>query len=152
MTDHPLIRAKQAVDAVTAKYGSKQADWRTGVTCLHMIRFHLRALGHRPERLPRLRSLIAAKRALKERGWETLADVLDAQPGLMRITPAMARLGDIAVAPSADGIGAGHIFVGVSRDGRANFLGWHDTDTERQVHGMQVIKFALNECTGVWRP
>lgn len=148
---NPFPALKRAVDATQAKYRAKPHDWKSGATCLHMIRFHLRQIGHKPERLPPIRSLTGAKRALKERGWDNMCDVLDAQPGLVRLPPAMARLGDVAVAPSADGIGAGLVFVGMSRDGRANFIGWHETDEELGVVGMQVIKFALGECLGVWR-
>lgn len=142
-----LVQLAEAVKATRAKYDGKPHDWKNGATCLHMVRFHLRQLGHRPEPLPPIRSLIGAKRALKQRGWAGMAELLDAQIGLERVTPAFAQLGDIAVAPSEDGIGAGLVFAGVSNDGRGNFLGWHE-----DVEAFAVMKFRLGDCVGVWRP
>ena len=125
-----------------AKYRARKFDWRSSVTCVHMARFHLRAMGHKPEPLPsRVRSPIGARRALLERKWASVADMLDAQPGLARIAPAMMILGDIAVAPSEDGVGSILICAGPQK-----LIGWHDL-----VEGMAVLDIPFDQLVGLWR-
>lgn len=107
-----------------------------------MARYHLRKMGHKPEPLPvRVRSAIGAKRALSERGWSNAVDMLDAQPGLKRIAPAMMLLGDLAVARSDDGLGSILICVGPQK-----LIGWHGA-----VDGMEVQDIPLDELDGAWR-
>lgn len=143
-----LTKRQAAVTATKLKFGATPHRWNKGATCLHLVHYHLMQMGHDVEELPHIRSLLGAKRALKERGWNNMVDVLDAQPVVDRIPPAFATLGDIAIAPSEDGIGAGLIYAGPSDDGLSSFLGWHDLGGDAPL---QVIKFSLGECMGVWR-
>jgi hypothetical protein len=137
-----LVRRQAATTATMAKYRAAMFDWGKSVTCVHMARFHLRKMGHKPEPLPsRVRSAIGAKRALAERGWANTLDMLDAQPGLTRITPAMMWLGDLAVLESQDGFGA--IFVCA---GPQKLIGWLDA-----ADSMLVVDVPLMHVDGAWR-
>lgn len=135
-----LERRRLATQPTLDKYRLNAVDWRSGVTCIHLAWFQLRRMGHRPPPLPRIRSPLAARRELKKRGWADCAEVLDGI-GLERIAPAQMMLGDLAVAPSADGLGA--IFVCA---GPLMLLGWHE-DAETIV----VVDAALEHAVGAWR-
>lgn len=136
-----LLRRQRATTATLARYRGRTFCWRAGVTCVHLARFHLRKMGHKPETLPRLRSIVGARRALKDRGWADVAAMLDAQAGLMRIAPAQMLTGDLAVLASADGIGA--IFVCV---GPHKMIGWRE-----DAPGAVVLDLTFDQVTGAWR-
>lgn len=136
-----LIRRQEATAATLAKFRSKAWSWQSGITCAHLARYHLRKMGHRPEPLPRLRSLIAARRALDARGWADVAAMLDAQPGLARIAPAQMALGDLAVLASGDDLGAIMVCTGPHK-----LIGWRD-----DVPEMVVLDIELGELTAAWR-
>jgi hypothetical protein len=137
-----LLRRQKATAATLAKYRGQAFDWKKGITCVHMARFHLRQMGHKPAELPRMRGAIGARRALDERGWAGVADMLDAQQGLMRIAPAMMLLGDIAVLPADQGFDA--IVV---CEGGHKMLGWH----EEWAGGMVEMEASLAHVLGAWR-
>src|SRR5688500_1616962 len=89
------MRAR-ATEKTRDRFFGKRFDWSTGGTCVHMARYHLRNMGHRPPGLPRFRSLFAAKQALRARGWASVAEMLDAVIGShRRVYPAAMGLGDI---------------------------------------------------------
>lgn len=111
-----------------------------------MTRYHLRNLGHKPEPLPRVRSLAGARRALSDRGWTTVIDVLDAQPGLCRVPAAALLIGDIAAVRSEEGLGSLIVCAGHGR-----FFGWHDTGADVGVPGMAVIAVPLDQIDAAWR-
>ena len=136
-----LIRRAKALAATEKKVRGKPLDWAKGMTCVHMGRFHLRQMGHRPEALPRIRSLIGARRALKERGCINVAELLDAQPGLSRISPAMMLPGDLAVLASDDDIGS--IFVCA---GPHKLIGWRE-----DFPGAVVLDLSFDHISGAWR-
>lgn len=136
-----LVRRAAAINAAMQKYGKRKFSWRDAVTCVHLVRSHLVKMGHRPPPLPRLRSLIAARRALKERGWANVSDMLDAQPGLLRIAPAEMLPGDIAVLESEDGIGAIFLCAGAHK-----LIGWRD-----DAPAMIVLDLSFDKISGAWR-
>lgn len=113
-----LLRRQKAVGKTLAKYRGKEFDWQAGCTCIHMLRFHMRQMGHKPEPLPRIRSAVGARRALDRREWSGVSDMLDSM--LERIPPARMLLGDVAVFRSEDGFGA----ITISLGGKV--MGWHD--------------------------
>lgn len=136
-----LIRRQRATAATMAKFRAKAWSWQDGVTCVHLARFHLRQMGHRPEPMPRVRSLVAAKRALAERGCKTVSDLLDQQPGLMRIAPAQMLLGDLGMLPGLEGLGGIVVCAGPLK-----LLGWHE-----EAPGMEVLSAPLQNLIGAWR-
>ena len=131
-----LLRRQEATKATLEKYRDKPFSWEDGHTCLHMLRYHLRQMGHKPESLPRIKSAIGAKRALEKRGWNDVGDMLDSI--LPRIQHATMLLGDVALFRSGDGFGAITISVG------SKVLGWHE-----DVPGMTALQPV--EIEGAWR-
>ena len=140
---HPnLLRRSRALAAARRKFGKRAFSWRDAVTCVHLARGHLVQMGHRPEPLPRVRSLVAARRALTERGWADVTDMLDAQPGLMRIAPAEMLPGDIAVLASDDGnIGAIFLCAGPHK-----LIGWRE-----DAPAMVVLDLSFDQISAAWR-
>lgn len=136
-----LIRRSKALAAAQRKYGKRAFSWRNAVTCVHLARSHLVKMGHRPQPMPRVRSLVGARRALDERGWRDVADMLDAQAGLMRIAPAMMLPGDIAMLESEDGIGAIFLCAGPHK-----LIGWRE-----DAPAMVVLDMSFDQIAGAWR-
>lgn len=115
-----LIRRQRAVARTLARFEAKPLAWKQGLHCLALAHFHLRALGHRPEAMPRLRGAIGAQRELGKRGWASIADWLDAE-GFARVPPAGMLPGDIAFRQSACGMGG--LLIRLSP---RKLLGWAD--------------------------
>lgn len=135
-----LVRRQEAAMATLAKYRGRAFDWKTGQTCIHMARFHLRRMGHRPEPLPRIRGLIGARKALDARGWQTCADVLDAL--LLPRIPAAAMLpGDIAFRSSEDGLGGLLVCAGAHK-----LMGWFEN-----APGFVVMDMSFDQVEACWR-
>lgn len=137
-----LIRRKRATEATLAKYRPLAFDWKKGITCVHMARFHLRKMGHRVAELPRIRGIIGAKRALAQRGWDDVTAMLDAQESLTRIAPAMMLPGDLAALPDESGLDGIVICAG-----RHKLLGWH----QDWNGGMVEMEANLDALKGAWR-
>lgn len=133
-----MLRRKEATEATLARYRHKAFDWGKGITCVHLARAQLRAMGHKPPTLPRFRSALAARREMQARGWANVEDMLDAL--LPRIAPARMMLGDLAVAQSGDGMGSIMICAGPHK-----LLGWHDDAAE-----LVVLDVGLDELAGAW--
>lgn len=140
-----LLRRQAATMATHGRYFGKPFGWAAGVTCVHLIRFHLRQMGHRPAPLPRVRSALAARRALTERGWQTCGDMLDAQVGLARIPAAAMLPGDVALLDSDDEGGAamGALFVCV---GPHKLMGWRE-----DAPGCVVLDVSFADIAAAWR-
>lgn len=120
MTDPLVIRA-QAAQAALDKWSKR--PMRLGTSdCVRMAAAHLRKLGRKVVLPPSgsYRTVPGAMKALKVRGFETLADALDGQ-GLERIAPAAAIVGDILMLPGVDRLGALVVALGNGR-----VVGWHE--------------------------
>lgn len=134
-----LERRRVATTKTLARYRGKVFDWSKGITCVHLARAQLKAMGHKPPTLPRFRSALGAKRALKERGWESVEAMLDSM--LPRIAPAQMRLGDIAAVPGDKGLDA--LFVCA---GPLKLFGW------REDHpALVILDVSLDDLTAAWR-
>ncbi|MBX7459562.1 DUF6950 family protein [Qipengyuania huizhouensis] len=134
-----LERRRIATEKTLKRYQGKVFDWSKGITCVHLARFHLRNMGHKPETLPRFRSALGAKKALKEQGWASVADMLDSM--MPRIAPAQMMLGDLAIVPGEGGMDA--IFVCA---GPLKVFGWREDQPK-----MVILDIGLDELTGAWR-
>lgn len=134
-----MQRRQQATQATLNRYRGKAFDWQEGITCVHLARFHLRQMGRRPPSLPRFRSALLAKRAMKERGWGSVTEMLDSL--LPRIAPAQMTLGDLTMLPGDDGFGAIFICAGPRR-----LFGWRE---DQPVAVM--LEVGLDEVAGAWR-
>lgn len=112
-----LDRRREATQATKDFFIGKPFDWREGRHCVKMAHYHLRQMGKRPERLPKIKGPIEAKRALKDRGFDNVSDWLDSI--LTPIPPAMMLTGDIAITPGDEGFES--VLVCVAQ---RKFLGW----------------------------
>jgi hypothetical protein len=131
-----LVKRQSITEKTLAKYRDKAFSWRKRATCLHLAHYHLRNAGYKLPRVPAINSMKSAKAQLALRGWDNVADMLDAY--CERISPASMLLGDFAVVQSDDGLGA--IFIS---NGQKCF-GWH------QDHDCIVPQEPL-EYVGAWR-
>ncbi len=134
-----LIRRQIATRKTLATYRAKTFDWMTGINCVALCRYHLRQMGHKLPTLPRIRSALAAKRALKERGWASVPAMLDSF--LEPIAPAQMLLGDVAVVPGDAGMDSILICAGPHK-----LLGWHP-----ETGAFVVYDGGIGEVTGAWR-
>jgi hypothetical protein len=134
-----LIRRQNAVSASWNKFKGKPVDWAAGHTCVHLARFHLRAMGHTLPKVPRMRSLLGAKRALAAKGW---ADVRAMLAGFLpEIAPLAMLPGDLITTDSEDGMGCIMIFCGPNK-----LAGWH-----QDAEGLAIIDFEMDALTGAFR-
>lgn len=134
-----MERRRAATQATLDRYRGKAFDWSTGITCVHLAWCQLRKMGHRPPGLPRVRSALAARRALQARGWSSVADLLDSV--LPRIAPARMLLGDLAVTPSEEGMGSVMVCVGPRM-----LMGWREDLPE-----LVMLDVSPAELAGAWR-
>lgn len=116
-----MIRRVAAAQATRDEFLGKPFQWGRS-DCARMIAAHLRRLGYKVQ-LPSKGSYATPKSALKAlraRGFESMADAIDAV-GLERIAPAEAVAGDILCGASGDPFGA----LGVKL-GNGRLLGYHE--------------------------
>jgi len=137
-----LIRRRDALLKTKARFQNRAFDWKTGCTCVHLARFHLRNLGHRVEPMPRVRSLVAAKRQLALRNCADTVDLIDQY--LPRIAPAQMLLGDLAALPGEFGLSAVVIAAG---NGPDKFWGFHGDAGQLVV----ITDIDPDNLTGCWR-
>ena len=134
-----LLRRQRATQRTLDRYRPKVFDWRTGVTCVHLARFHLKAMGHRVPTVPRIRSALAAKRALQTNGWQGVDTMLDSL--LPRIAPAQMLLGDLATVPGEDGFDSILICAGPQK-----VMGWH-----AETGAFVVYDGGIGDLAASWR-
>lgn len=120
-----------------AKYRHKRFDWGRKATCIHMARYHLRQMGHRPPTIPDFQSAIGAKRALKDIGFKSVIELLDSL--LPRIAPAAMIVGDLVAFQGDEGMEC----IGVSAGGK--ILAWHEDAPD----GIKPL--IVSEILGAWR-
>lgn len=138
--DHALIRRRDAAQATLDAWSTR--PMRLGeADCVRMTAAHLRRLGHRVKLPPAgaYRTVNSAVKALRARGWETLAEALDAH-GLERIAPAAAIVGDVLLMPAAHELGALVVCMGNGR-----VAGWHDD------HAGGAVVMQPLEMLAAWR-
>lgn len=116
-----MIRRVAAAQATLDEFRDK--PFKMGERdCVRMVAAHLRRMGHKV-RLPAKGSYASARSALKAlraRGFDKLADALDAM-GLERIAPAAALPGDIVLGEATDVLGALGIALSNGR-----LVGYHE--------------------------
>lgn len=134
-----MIRRRDASEKTMARYRKKTFDWKTGVHCVGLAHFHLRNMGHKVPTVPRIRSALSAKRAMTERGWASVTEMLDSL--LPRIFPAQMLLGDLCVVPGEDGFDSILICAGPQK-----VMGWSAIDGT-----FVVYDGGIGDITGAWR-
>lgn len=134
-----LERRRVATQKTLDRYRGKVFDWSKGITCVHLARYHLRNMGNKVPTLPRFRSALGAKKALKERGWDSVEAMLDSM--FQRVAPAELLLGDLAIVPGDNGMDA--IFVCA---GPLKLFGWRE-----DAPALVLLDVDLDQLTGAWR-
>ena len=133
-----LAQRAAVTQATWNKYRGRAFDWK-GSTCVHVLRSHLRAMGHKPPKMPSFQSPIGAKRALKAMGADDLADLMRGL-GLLEIPPAEMFVGDVAILPGDDPFDALTICAG------NKFMGFHAAG-----EGFQMIADVLPHVKSAFR-
>jgi len=118
---HELTIRAAAASAALSRFRDRPLEWGR-VDCVRSLAFTLRKL-KRPVSLAKAGSYYSATgalKALKRAGHDSLEAAIDAQ-GLVRISPAAARVADVLAVPGDGVLSALWIVLG---NGKA--LGWHE--------------------------
>lgn len=137
-----LQRRVDATQATQERFKGKPFDWSTQGTCIHLLRYHAAQMGHQLPIVPRFRSAIGAKKALRAQGVETLPELLDKH--FPRIPAAYLKVGDVACFPGDDHFDALMIYGQL----RA-CIGWHEDAADCQIARLTDEGYRL--CLGAWR-
>ncbi|WP_112383358.1 DUF6950 family protein [Sphingomonas carotinifaciens] len=90
-----LEQRRLRTQAVVSRFQGRPFSWTGRRTCLHLARAQMRAMGHRPPKMPDLRSALSARSALLAAGFDDIEGLLDSL--LPRIAPASMLIGDLAL-------------------------------------------------------
>ena len=135
-----IQRRVKATQATEQRFRDRPFDWSKNATCIHLARYHAAQMGHKLPIVPRFRSALGAKKALKATGFDTLPELLDSM--FERIAPAFMRVGDVLALPGDDGW---HALV--IKGDKTKFLGWHEANA-----GCQILNVhGIDEAAGAWR-
>lgn len=132
-----LERRAIATRATMERYRTKAFDWGNKATCLHMARFHMRKMGHKPPPIPAFSSALGAKKALKRAGFDSVVELMDSM--FPRIGYASMLVGDLA-AMAGD---AGMEGIGVCAGEK--ILAWHEDAPD----GIKPL--IVSEIVAAWR-
>lgn len=140
MIDQPhMVRRVDAAQATLEQFRDK--PFRLGQhDCVRLVAAHLRRLGYQV-RLPSKGSYAtprSALKALRDRGFETVADAIDSM-GLERIPVATALVGDIVCGAAEDPLGALGVMLGNGR-----IVGYHE-----DLPGASVLQ--VRHMAAAWR-
>jgi hypothetical protein len=135
-----MIKRRDATKRTLERFRGVTFDWSSGVTCVHLAHAHLVEMGHNPPDIPEFNTAHGAAKALYERGWSDVADMLDSvlerRPGA-----AWMVLGDLALVKGADGLDA--IFICA---GPLKVFGWRDDEPE-----LVLLDVGLDELEAAWK-
>lgn len=113
----PLLKRHAALQKTMDRYRHLPFSWAHNRTCVHMLRFHLTALGYKLPKIGKLDGPVAAKRELKKHGWASVEAMLDHL--LTPISVAAMLPGDVAVVDGEHGLAAVYISLGSTAIGYA---------------------------------
>ncbi|WP_342248601.1 DUF6950 family protein [Sphingomonas sp. OTU376] len=132
-------RAERMRNAL-AWFEDKPFSWQTSANCIHALRALAVAFGRKAPPVPRFRTPLGARRAIRRRGHADLRSLIGAYLG-PEIAPAMAIVGDAALLPG-EGLGAVVFYAGGGQ-----WLGWHGEDQSR----MQAFSMPGDAFLAAWR-
>lgn len=138
-----LQRRVAATQATQKRFEGKLFDWSTQGTCIHLLRFHAAQLGDQLPIVPRFRSLLGAKKALKAQGAATLSELMDKY--FPRIPAADMLAGDVLAVPGLEGRLDALMIYGQLRA----VLGWQEESLKCQTARLTDEGYRLH--TGAWR-
>lgn len=134
-----MERRRAATVKTMERFKGKAKQLSKGRSCVCMARAHLKNMGHNPPTVPRFRSTLGAKKALKANGWASVEEMLDSL--LPRIAPAQMLLGDVVTVPGEGGLDAVMICAGPFK-----LMGWRE-----DAEGLVVLDIGMDEISGAWR-
>lgn len=136
-----LEQRRARTEQVVARFRTRPFSWSGRRTCIHLARSQMVALGHKPPKLPDMRSSLSATRALKATGHADLEALLDSL--LPRVAPAAMWLGDLALMAGGDGFDA----IVINAGGKV--LGYHD---DRLGDGLvPIVPLGPSPFIAAWR-
>ena len=135
-----LAQRAAATQKTFDKFKGKPFSWKEA-SCAHLLRTHLRNMGHRPPKMPKFQSAVGAKRAIEEMGATDLVSLCEVL-GLAEISPAKALVGDVAVLPGDDS----PFDAIVVSAGNGKFMGWHGA-----VEGLVMIDDVMSHIKAAFR-
>lgn len=138
-----LQRRVTAVTATQARFEGREFDWSKQATCIHLVRFHAAQMGHDLPIVTRFRTMLGAKKALKEQGAETLAELMDKH--FPRIPAAEMLAGDVLAIPGDEGGFDALMIYGQLRA----VLGWQEESPKCQTARLTDEGYRLH--SGAWR-
>jgi hypothetical protein len=137
-----LERRVAATQATEQRFRDRPFDWAKAATCIHLVRFHAAQLGHQLPIVPRFRSALGARKALKATGYDSLPALMDAH--FLSVPAAYLRVGDVLAVPGDGGFDALWIKGGIDK-----FLGWTE-----QAEGCEIIAMSgddIRQAVGAWQ-
>lgn len=134
-----LQRRAAATKATEARFYDKPFNWAGAATCVHLIRYHAAQMGHAMPVVPKFRSALSARRALKQAGFESMEAMMDSM--FVRIPAARMMTGDVMALPGDGGFSSLLIRGSVQQ-----FLGWHE-----DAPGCTILTADMSAATGAWR-
>lgn len=138
-----LAARQAATEKTLARFRDKPFSW-AGANCIRLARWQAVNMGHKLPPVPRFRSALGAKRALAERGAESVTQLLDAH--FLRLPgPAFAWLGDLLVLPGDSALGLEA--VGIA-DGQGNVWAWSGAE---DAPGLTAILTVNSDAIAAWR-
>ena len=143
LTMTEIERRVAATQKTQKRFEGRVFDWSKHAPCIHLVRFHAAQMGHKLPIVPRFRSALGAKRALKAEGVETLPELMDKY--FPRIPAAQMLTGDVMAVPSDT---EGHEALFVYGQLRA-VIGWHQDADDCQIIRLSGQGYGL--CSGAWR-
>jgi len=139
-----MVRRRDATQKTLDAFRGSKFSWGEAgapLVCAHLLHDHLVNMGHQPPAVPDFSGEQGAMRALKRFGANDLTELLD---GLLerRPAPAFMRVGDVALAPPAEGSTLGGLLICA---GPVKLLGWVEN------HGdFAVIDVNMDTLIAVW--
>lgn len=148
-------RRRAGAQATRDRFFGAEFDWASGMHCVKLAHAHLRNMGKRPPALPKVTSPAQARKALAERGWDSVSAMLD---GLLeRIPPAMMRVGDLAVVDGDEGFESVLVFLGPRKlmgwlpEGLRAVVGFDDGGAAITRGGVAIFDATLGDVKAAWR-
>ncbi len=138
---YDLEQRRSRTEQVVARFRARPFSWTSRRTCIHLARAQMVALGHKPPKLPDMRSPLSAMRALKATGHDDLEALLD---GLLpRVAPAAMWLGDLALMAGGEGFDA----IVINAGGKV--LGYHADQLDAGL--VNIVPVGASPFLAAWR-
>lgn len=133
------VLRKEATESTLKHWRGVTFDWSQPSTCVHLAHSHLTNFGYDLPEIPQFDTPLAAARAMRERGWDSVSNMLD-QFLVRRRCAAEMRLGDLAVVEASGGLDA--IFICA---GPLEVFGWREDNPD-----LVLMNISLDQIQAVW--